>query len=127
MIRLPTTRKKIRVGVLDIEDQDLIAKAQEIIGEKIEPVQFNDYEIRKALSLIYNIEVDSNAGPNLQLSSSSEIDFSKDRSPNLILQDILSISLQRRATDIHLENYNEDVDMRLRIDGVLHQITTSLH
>ena len=34
MIRPPTTRKKIRVGVLDIEDQDLIAKAQEIIGEK---------------------------------------------------------------------------------------------
>lgn len=118
--------KKIRVGVLDIENQELIAKAQEIIGEKIEPVQLNDYEIRKALSLIYNIEVDLNAGPNLQLSSSSEIDFSKDRSPNLILQDILSISLQRRATDIHLENYNEDVDMRLRIDGVLHQVTTSL-
>ena len=118
--------QNIRVGVLDVEDQDLIAKAQEIIGEKISPIQLNDYEISKALSLIYNIEVDLKAGPDLQLSSSSEIDFSKNRSPKLILQDILSISLQRRATDIHLENYNEDVDMRLRIDGVLHQITTSL-
>ena len=118
--------QNIRVGVLDIEDQDLIAKAQEIIGEKIKPVQLNDYEISKALSLIYNIEADSNAGPNLQLNSSSEIDFSKDRKPNLILQDILSAALQRRATDIHIENYNEDVDMRLRIDGNLHQVTTSL-
>ena len=26
--------QNIRVGVLDVEDQDLIAKAQEIIGEK---------------------------------------------------------------------------------------------
>lgn len=118
--------QNIRIGVLDIEDQDLIAKAQEIIGKKIEPVQLNAYEISKALSQIYNIEVDSSAGPNLQLNSSSEIDFSKDRKPNLILQDILSIALQRRATDIHIENYSEDVDMRLRIDGTLHQVTTSL-
>ncbi|MDE0570272.1 MAG: GspE/PulE family protein [Verrucomicrobiales bacterium] len=118
--------QNIRIGVLDREDQDLIAKAQEIIGKKVEPVQLNAYEISKALSQIYNIEADSSAGTNLQLNSSSEIDFSKDRKPNLILQDILSIALQRRATDIHIENYNEDVDMRLRIDGTLHQVTTSL-
>ena len=53
--------QNIRIGVLDIEDQDLIAKAQEIIGKKIEPVQLNAYEISKALSQIYNIEVDSSA------------------------------------------------------------------
>ena len=116
----------IRIGVLDPEDQDLISEAQEIIGKDIKPIQLNAYEISKALSQIYNIEAESVSGPILHLDSSLEINFSKDRKPNLILQDILSIALQRGSTDIHIENYNEDVDMRLRIDGTLHQVTTSL-
>ncbi|MDA7605814.1 ATPase, T2SS/T4P/T4SS family, partial [Verrucomicrobiales bacterium] len=116
----------IRIGVLDPEDQDLISEAQEIIGKDIKPIQLNAYEISKALSQIYNIEAESVSGPMLHLNSSLEINFSKDRKPNLILQDILSIALQRGSTDIHIENYNEDVDMRLRIDGTLHQVTTSL-
>ena len=118
--------QSVRVGVLDTKDQGLLDEVQEMIGKTIEPVQLNAYEIYKALSQIYKIKIDSENRTVLLLSSSSDIDFAKDRKPNLILQDILSIALKRRASDIHIENYDEDVDLRFRIDGTLHQVTTSL-
>ena len=36
------------------------------------------------------------------------------------------MAIRRRATDVHLETYHRDVDLRLRIDGVLVQVTTAL-
>ena len=97
-----------------------------LLGKEINPIQLNAYEIENALSLIYQTSIENDLLNKLSLSSSSKIDFSKDRKPNFILQDILSTALQRNATDIHIENYNKDADLRLRIDGALHQITTSL-
>ena len=118
--------EKIRIGILDPEDKELLKEVEVLLGKEINPIQLNAYEIENALSLIYQTSIENDLLNKLSLSSSSKIDFSKDRKPNFILQDILSTALQRNATDIHIENYNKDADLRLRIDGALHQITTSL-
>ena len=118
--------EKIRIGILDPEDKELLKEVEVLLGKEINPIQLNAYEIENALSLIYQTSIENDLLNKLSLSSSSKIDFSKDRKPNFILQDILSTALQKNATDIHIENYNKDADLRLRIDGALHQITTSL-
>ena len=117
---------KIRVGVLNIDDKELLKEAEEKLGKPLNPIQLNAYEIEKAISIIHETKISDDSLDTLSLSSSSIIDFSKDRKPNLILQDILSIALQKKASDIHIESYHKDADLRLRIDSVLHQITTSL-
>ena len=117
---------KIRVGVLNTDDKELLKEAKEKLGKPLNPIQLNAYEIEKAISIIHETKIANESLDTLSLSSSSIIDFSKDRKPNLILQDILSIALQKKASDIHIESYHKDADLRLRIDSVLHQITTSL-
>ena len=117
---------KIRVGVLNTDDTELIKEANTKLGKKIDPVQLNAYEIEKAISIIYETKISSDHTETIKLSSSATIDFAKDRKPNLILQDILSTALQKNATDIHIESYSKDADLRLRIDSILHQVTTSL-
>ena len=118
--------EEIRIGTLNTEDKELLKEAEALLGKPINPIQLNAYEIENALSRIYETSIDNDLFNEISLSSSSKIDFSKDRQPNLILQDILSVALQRSATDIHIENYNNDADLRLRVDGALHQVTTSL-
>ena len=93
------------------EDKELLKEVEVLLGKEINPIQLNAYEIENALSLIYQTSIENDLLNKLSLSSSSKIDFSKDRKPNFILQDILSTALQKNATDIHIENYNKDATM----------------
>jgi len=43
-----------------------------------------------------------------------------------ILDEILGHAVELGASDVHLETFENDVDVRFRIDGVMRQITTSL-
>lgn len=70
-------------------------------------------------------EVASTAGAGLELVEVHEIDSDVSASDAPIIQlvnGLLSESINRRASDIHLEPYEKRVRCRMRIDGVLQEV-----
>jgi len=112
------------VGMLD-PDPAFVATLTRRLGRPVTPVQLNAFEIRRAIGRIHGLpspgEEDS-----LPLRPEREIEFGPGQSPKKLLEDLLAVAIRRRATDIHLETYHRDVDLRFRIDGILHQVTTPL-
>ena len=113
------TSEPIRVGMLNTKNLPLTAELEDRLDRKVHPVQLNAFEINRALSEIYGITFIEEGQSEIRLSYKTKIDFSEDRNPSLILNDLLSAALRRRATDIHMETYEGDVDLRFRVDGTL--------
>lgn len=125
----------IPLGMLNIGDDEVVEEVQKILSRRVRRIQLNAYEIDQALAFgfqnIKNIGLKNEDGdefnpPSLELDANWRIEFSREQTPHKILRDLLSQAVCRRATDIHIEVYENDVDLRFRIDGVLQQVTTPL-
>jgi type II secretory ATPase GspE/PulE/Tfp pilus assembly ATPase PilB-like protein len=114
------------VAMLRPDARGLVAELEEKLSRRVTPVQLNAFEIRRALSRIYQLPISGDEGGLLRLAADREMGFAENQGPARILEDLLSVAIRRRATDVHLETYNRDVDLRFRIDSVLHQVTTPL-
>jgi type II secretory ATPase GspE/PulE/Tfp pilus assembly ATPase PilB-like protein len=116
----------LSVAALDAEDVALSSGLSTRLGRPIRLVQFNAFEIGRALARIYGLPLsDGQEGP-LQVEPDREIRFEAEQSAPRLLEDLLSVAVRRRATDVHIERYADDADLRFRIDGVLHQVPTPL-
>jgi len=113
------------VGMFDPENKKLQDKLRHKLGCKIKAVQLNEYEIAKALCFGFFDDVCEDEYV-LNLQEEREIHFSSDQQPKDMLDDLLSQAVNMNATDVHIEIYNDDVDLRYRIDGILHQVSTPL-
>ncbi|HXX93870.1 MAG TPA: GspE/PulE family protein [Planctomycetota bacterium] len=122
----PPDAAPLTVGTVDPLDGELLAEISRRVGRPVAPVQLNDFEVRRALSAIYGLPLGDEEGGSSKLSSAREIGFYPDQTPRKLLEDLLAVAIRRRATDVHLESYNRDVDLRFRIDGVLHQVSTPI-
>lgn len=131
----PVGRGPVPLGMLNPGDDKTAEEAEREIGRPVRRIQLNAYEIDSAIGFGYGEgkfrqakDNDSGDGPKeiLMLNPNCRIRFHPDQSASEILEDTLSEAVQRRATDIHVETYENDIDLRFRIDGVLIQITTPL-
>ena len=119
----PNSMDAIEVGVSNAKNIDIIDKLQTQLQRPIVVHNLNFYEINKALDYAWAV--------NRQLSSADisislgETDVDEKNATSL-LNDVLNCAFELRATDIHIEQYRDDVDLRLRIDGILHQVSTQL-
>ncbi|HEX7898026.1 MAG TPA: GspE/PulE family protein [Planctomycetota bacterium] len=116
----------IAVAALDATDAGLASGLTTRLGRPVRLVQFNAFEIRRALGRLYDLPLDGGEEDPLKIDSSREIVFEEDQSASRLLEDLLAVAVRRRATDVHIERYAEDVDLRFRIDGVLTQVSTPL-
>jgi type II secretory ATPase GspE/PulE/Tfp pilus assembly ATPase PilB-like protein len=114
------------VGMLDPADRELVDDVVSRVGRGVRPVQLNLYEIRRALALLFRLPLGEEDAGCVAVDAGRSIDFGPDQSPSKILEDLLAEAVRSRATDVHLEAYNLDVDLRFRVDGVLRQVTTPL-
>ena len=89
------------------------------------PVKLTSYEIKRALDVGYGEEsvgdlVDGHILPvNLEESS-------HESGPTHLVDCTMLHAIQKGASDIHIESYAGDVDVRVRIDGVLYQLQTHI-
>ena len=113
------------VGMLEPQNLKVQDKIRSKLHCKLKTVQLNDYEISKALAFAFS-DVSQEEEYVLDLKDSREIHFNAEQEAKDILDDLLAQAIKMNATDVHIENYHDDVDLRYRIDGVLHQITTPL-
>jgi type II secretory ATPase GspE/PulE/Tfp pilus assembly ATPase PilB-like protein len=122
----PHAQGPLDVGMLAPADRDLVAELESRLSRPVRSVQLNRFEIRRAIAVVHRVPLGDADGALVQIDAARSIGFHPDQAAASILEDLLSVAIRRRATDIHIETYHLDVDLRLRIDGVLHQVTTPL-
>jgi type II secretory ATPase GspE/PulE/Tfp pilus assembly ATPase PilB-like protein len=118
----------IVLGMLEPKNAgDMLQTVSQRVGQQIEAVQLNAYEITKAIDIGYAVaRVKKRSELKLRLRPIMKKNFDPDSSPDQLLTDMLGHAIAQGASDVHIEAYEDDVDVRYRIDGVLHQRITPL-
>ncbi len=116
----------VTVGMLDPEDREMTRRLQGFLHRPIEPVQLNAYEIKKALDIGNGRWKEDEGKASLSLHPTHDVDFGPDRTAQSLLDDVLAQAITMGASDVHIERYGDDVDVRVRVDGMLHQVPTPL-
>ncbi len=124
----------ICLGMIDPSDEKTAFEVGTKINQKIQPVQLNLYELERAVAYGFpdgepateSTGAARSAHPPLSLERSRTIRFGPDQTAEDMVADMLSEAVTRRASDIHIETYEHDVDVRFRIDGILCQVSTPI-
>jgi len=116
----------IAIGMVNPEDDALLGELLGMIGRRLHPVQLNAYEVRLAINRGYGTEKSTGMRLAIQLDYARKIGFEPDQQPSEMLDDLLSVAIQYGASDIHVETYGRDVDLRFRKGGVMRQIATPI-
>jgi type II secretory ATPase GspE/PulE/Tfp pilus assembly ATPase PilB-like protein len=125
---------ELTVGMVDPKDDRLVAELRGRLGRPVRPLQLSFFDVRRAIARLHRPSGDDAAPADdlrlvdeeAALTITRRIEFDPDQSPSKMLDDLLSAAIRCRATDIHIETYEGDVDLRFRVDGVLYMITTPL-
>jgi general secretion pathway protein E len=124
-------REPVTVGMLDPSRAGLVREISIALGRPVRPVRLNAWEIRRALAQGFGEEQEDDAGSGrLFLRPIRDFSFRADEEETAevprLLDEILGRAVDLGASDIHLESYENDIDVRYRVDGVLRQVATPL-
>jgi type II secretory ATPase GspE/PulE/Tfp pilus assembly ATPase PilB-like protein len=123
----PASREPVRVGMIRPFRRSLVQEVSQMLRRPVRPVPLNAWEIRRALAEAWGLEVDDEReGSVLTLRPTAALSFAPETPVPRILDEILGQAVQLGASDVHFETYENDVDVRFRIDGVMRQVTTPL-
>jgi general secretion pathway protein E len=112
----------LTVGMIQAGDRSLVGDLSSKLGRAVVPVEMSGIDVRRALARLYDLPLGEAEGGLISLEESRPLEFPSDPSAAETVDTLLQIAITRRATDLHLEVYARRVDIRLRIDGVLHQV-----
>ena len=116
----------VTVGMPDPRDPRVLELVSHMLMRDISPVRLNFYEIDKALD--YGFERrplgEQSIGVPIPMKASPP---DGSASAITLTEHVIRTAVQVDASDIHIENYMGDVDVRLRVDGVLRQIFTHIN
>ncbi|RYZ40717.1 MAG: type II/IV secretion system protein [Myxococcaceae bacterium] len=112
----------VTVAMLHPDDLSVRYRIADFLRRPVQPVRLNRYEIDAAL------EVGFGAGPHLTVDVVLRpgTPLSDKPTPVELVNHVLTRAVEQNASDIHLESYPDDVDLRYRIDGILHQAYTDI-
>ena len=123
----PRGQEPVTVGMLRPVRRSLVAEVERTLRRPIRPVQLNAWEIRRALDEGYGLAgPGKDGGSTLVLGPVSGFSFERDQDVPHLLDEILGRAVELGASDVHIETYERDVDVRFRVDGVLRQVATPL-
>ncbi|HWM92741.1 MAG TPA: GspE/PulE family protein [Thermoanaerobaculia bacterium] len=114
----------VTVGMLDPSRRALVHQVSRALGRPVKAVRLNAWEIRRALDQGHGIAEEESS--RLTLRPIRDISFERDGEVPEMLDEILGRAVELRASDVHIETYEDDVDVRFRVDGVLRQVATPL-
>ena len=119
----------VTVGMLHPEDLHLVKNLSDKLGRDVNPVALNAHEIIEAVDMGYGLydKIHQASPPEHQLQIVKNITVEPFLPVTVIIDELLGYAIYRGASDIHIETYEEDVDVRLRIDGIMQQLRTPLN
>jgi len=125
------------VAVSEPLDSHLLDDIRQVLNQRIEAVVSTPSEIKKATKGLYGLGADTvekilsdadNFGTAVNLQSSEMgMDLGDETIDGTIVKFVNQVfheAIQAGATDIHIEPFEEELRVRYRIDGVLHQVPT---
>lgn len=122
----PSGHDPVMIGMLPPVRRALVREVSRILGRPVRPVPLNDWEIRRALDLGWGEAGPGLDGASLLLRPVAAFTFAAGAPVPDLLDEILGRAVELGASDVHIESYENDVDVRFRIDGALRQVATSL-
>ena len=127
----------IVVAVCDPLNSQLLDDIRGILKKRIDPVVTTPDEIERTTKTIYGLGADTvekilhdteSVAAVLSIESefagSDLVDENIDASIIKFVNELLVEAIQSDATDIHIEPFEDQLRVRYRIDGILHQIPT---
>jgi len=127
----------IVVAVCDPLNSQLLDDIRLILKRRIEPVVTTPDEIERTTKTIYGLGADtverilhdtesvaSVLSIESEFTGSDLVDENIDASIIKFVNELLVEAIQSDATDIHIEPFEDQLRVRYRIDGILHQIPT---
>jgi len=123
----------VPLGMLDLSLEKAVRHVEGKLQWRVRPVQLNAFEIDRAIGVAFGKEESlpqervflvGDGRERIRLHHDAEIEFDRDQSTPKMVIDALSEAVARRASDVHIEVYSSDVDLRFRIDGVMHEVPT---
>lgn len=115
----------VLVGLLDPREHRLLEDVAAVLRRPVEPVRLNEWEIERAIEQGFGKGKGGREGFALELKATAEVDF-KRRPIERVLDEVLGHAVRMRASDVHIECYEADVDVRVRVDGVMRQLATPI-
>jgi type IV pilus assembly protein PilB len=129
VLGLSVTAHEIVVGITDPDDILALDDVRAATGLQVRPVVVARTELRKLIDRLRREDTDlgdiaaslrSDLNPTVSNLASSDDDAPIVRYVNNLIEQ----AIQNRASDLHLEPTEDDMRVRYRIDGVLHQVDT---
>jgi general secretion pathway protein E len=128
---------ELRVAISDPFDTEVIEELRRITGYSIQPVISSKADIQRLITEVYGfrssvkaaadtmaVSVDiGNLEQLVKLKNVEELEANDKHVVNAV-EYMLHYAFDQRASDIHIEPHREFSYLRVRIDGVLHLVTT---
>ncbi len=119
----PGAEDAVTVGMVEPHDEAVLEALAHRWGRPVEAVPLNQYEVDRALDVGYPGTRDVEGLPVLDMRASPP---GPAATATELVDDALMHAIGKLASDLHIEAYPDDVDVRIRVDGVLHQLTTRI-
>jgi type II secretory ATPase GspE/PulE/Tfp pilus assembly ATPase PilB-like protein len=116
----------VTVGMVSPGRRSLVREVAARLGREVEPVRLNAFEVRRALDRGWGLGDPAAERAVVTLSPVGELSFHADGDVPRLVDELLGLGVQLGASDVHIETYEHDVDVRFRVDGLLRQVATPL-
>lgn len=116
----------IKIAVSDPLAIHALDDVRLITGCEVEPVLAEEDEIKKAIKQYYGLgaETIQEMAKGIKIEEAAEEEETTESSASIIkfVDQLILEAYQSRATDIHIEPFEDDLRLRYRIDGFLHEV-----
>lgn len=121
----PKSLEPVKIGTIEPDDEALLERIARTLERPVKAIRLNAYEIDKALDAGFGVP------PSLEalrprLTPTPQLSFDPSIPAIQVLNEVLAHAVSMRASDVHIEAHDDDVDIRLRIDGALQQIASPI-
>lgn len=135
---LPLRRENgtLTVAIADPLDLRAVDELRLLMGCRVEPVLARARDIEKLLKVHFGVGAETvdrmmaDAGGELQVirdedgAGKDDLEMAEDASLIKFVNQLLVEAIQSRASDVHIEPLEKDLRIRMRVDGVLHKVST---
>jgi general secretion pathway protein E len=112
----------LTIGMVDPSNATVLTRIGDLLERPLRAVRLNRYEVESALETGFGTGTRTTADLVIRPRPPSR------GQPTAVelVDSLLAMAVEKKASDIHIETYPGDVDVRLRIDGILHQMYTDM-
>jgi general secretion pathway protein E len=128
MLPLIPDGENLRIGIKGPEDMEALEDIRLLLQRHVEPVFLSVEEIEEGLRSLMGERIsESDEDDSLILAEDESQDLlsvSRDAPIISLVNSLFLKAVNTRASDIHIEPYEKEAVVRMRVDGILHEVLT---